>query len=145
MLIDAKNEFYLNFLKDDPVRPHIPKEFRISNSNQVWILENDFTGEVEAVICAAYTTHVPKNEQELFDFCVKDGTIVVFYTVWSYVKGAGRDVVFGVAEQIKLTKNIDRFVTLSPKTEMARRFHIGNGAVVLQENTESVNYEYLEI
>jgi hypothetical protein len=38
---------------------------------------------------------------------------------------------------------IKRFVTLSPKTEMARRFHIKNGAVVFRENTDTVNYEYL--
>ena len=38
---------------------------------------------------------------------------------------------------------IKRFVTLSPKTEMARRFHIKNGAVVFRENADTVNYEYL--
>jgi len=38
---------------------------------------------------------------------------------------------------------VKRFITLSPQTEMARRFHLRNGAVVLQVNTTSVNYEYL--
>lgn len=145
MIFNTTHEHYLSYLKDDPVRPHIPKEFRINKSNQVWILENDFTGEVEAVICVAYTTRVPINEQELVDFSARDGKIAVFYTVWSYTKGAGRDIVFGAATQIKLTKQVERFVTLSPKTEMARKFHLSNGAVVFQDNPESVNYEYLEI
>ena len=37
---------------------------------------------------------------------------------------------------------ITRFVTLSPKTEMAKRFHTKNGATTFRENSESVNYEY---
>ena len=44
-----------------------------------------------------------------------------------------------------LSKNkpeIQRYVTLSPKTEMAKRFHMRNGAVVFRENEDTVNYEY---
>ena len=37
---------------------------------------------------------------------------------------------------------IQRFVTLSPKTDMAHRFHIGNGAGILRENASTINYEY---
>jgi hypothetical protein len=33
-------------------------------------------------------------------------------------------------------------VTLSPKTEMARRFHLKNGAIIFRENIETINYEY---
>jgi hypothetical protein len=33
-------------------------------------------------------------------------------------------------------------VTLSPKTEMARRFHLKNGAGVYRENSTTVNYIY---
>jgi hypothetical protein len=33
-------------------------------------------------------------------------------------------------------------VTLSPKTEMARRFHHKNGATTYRENADSVNYQY---
>jgi hypothetical protein len=40
---------------------------------------------------------------------------------------------------------ITRFITLSPKTEMAKRFHTKNGAGVYRENDETVNYEYEEI
>jgi len=37
---------------------------------------------------------------------------------------------------------LKRFVTLSPKTEMAHNFHIKNGAFVFRKNRQSVNYEY---
>ena len=37
---------------------------------------------------------------------------------------------------------IKRFVTLSPLTEVARRFHTRNGAVELQVNSETQNFEY---
>jgi hypothetical protein len=47
-----------------------------------------------------------------------------------------------VAEIKKQFPNVTRFVTLSPKTEMARRFHTKNGAITLRENEETVNYEY---
>ncbi len=46
-------------------------------------------------------------------------------------------------ERIKENKqSIKRWVTLSPKTEMARVFHHKNGAFTLQENLETINYEY---
>ena len=37
---------------------------------------------------------------------------------------------------------ITRVVTLSPLTDMARKFHLRNGAVELQVNTTSQNFEY---
>jgi len=40
--------------------------------------------------------------------------------------------------------NVKRFVTLSPPTELARRFHIRNGANIFRVNEQSVNYEYIQ-
>jgi len=37
---------------------------------------------------------------------------------------------------------IETYVTLSPKTEMARKFHLKNGARELRENSDTVNYIY---
>mgnify|MGYP003349730749 CR=1 FL=1 len=37
---------------------------------------------------------------------------------------------------------VQTYVTLSPKTEMARRFHLKNGAGVYRENSDTVNYIY---
>ena len=42
------------------------------------------------------------------------GDIAVFYTVWSYAKGARRKIVLETAEYLKKERGIKRFVTLSP-------------------------------
>jgi len=69
--------------------------------------------------------------------------VAAFYTIWSYSAGAGRELIQTAQQYIKETyQDIERFVTLSPKTEMARRFHLNNGAATLQENAETTNYEY---
>ena len=55
----------------------------------------------------------------------------MFYTVWSYEPGAGREIVNTLAAHILNTrKEIERWVTLSPLTVMAERFHTKNGAVL---------------
>ena len=62
----------------------------------------------------------------------------IFYTVWSYEKGYGRLILNYLLPMLK-TK---RFVTLSPKTEMAYKFHIRNGAKLISDNKKSYNFEY---
>ena len=46
------------------------------------------------------------------------GDIAIFYTVWSNVKGGGRDIIFKVWDMLKVRKTNRRYVTLSPKNEM---------------------------
>jgi precorrin-6x reductase len=50
---------------------------------------------------------------------------------------------------IEETKNLlqsqhfsNRYITMSPKTEMAIKFHLKNGAILLQENPTTNNFEY---
>jgi hypothetical protein len=136
---------YEYLLRDDTVRPELNYDFRFSNGRECFSLSGDT--DIHAIICVAYTHQVPKTVAELDEYAFNDfndpNSIAVFYTVWSYKKGAGRDIVFMVVDLIKQTKPwVKRFVTLSPKTEMARKFHLGNGAFILSENEESVNYEY---
>jgi len=50
------------------------------------------------------------------------------------------NAVSAIQEQFE---NIKRFVTLSPKSEMAKKFHLKNGASIFRENEDTVNYEYL--
>jgi len=67
----------------------------------------------------------------------------VFYTIWSYASGAGRRLIEEAQQQIrKEHPEVDTYVTLSPKTEMARKFHLKNGAEVFRENPDTVNYLY---
>jgi hypothetical protein len=91
----------------------------------------------------SYQSIVPESESQLFTPS-QEPIVVVFYTIWSYEAGAGRDLIFEARDWIQKNKpGIQRFVTLSPPTEMARRFHIKNGAKVYRTNTDTVNYEYL--
>jgi len=70
------------------------------------------------------------------------GSVAVFYTVWSYDKGAGRQIVNEVFDLLKQETPCERFVTLSPLTEMARKFHISNGAKFLAKHLDCQNFEY---
>ena len=131
----------LDIIKDDPVRPHIKAEWRIQNSRQVFVLENDDTGKIDAVVCVAFMDEIPTCEENMKWPGVD---VAVFYTVWSYSKGAGREIIFAAQKEIQ-RKNpyIKRYVTLSPLTEMAEKFHLRNGAVFLQKAETCQNFEYL--
>jgi hypothetical protein len=70
-------------------------------------------------------------------------TAAIFYTIWSYAPGAGAELLRETVAQIKQQfPSVERFVTLSPKTDMAKKFHTKNGAGVFRENLNTVNYEY---
>ena len=141
LIKDIADSFF-SFLTDDPVRPNIPTVERVGSNKDIFVSrEND---EVTAITCVSYQETVPTKESELFEQCSKP-TVAVFYTIWSYKPGAGRQLILDSVKYIKENKKeIVRFVTLSPKTEMARRFHLKNGAVVFRENEETINYEYLD-
>ena len=85
-------------------------------------------------------------EQELLEDNTDNPDTVVFYTIWSYKPGAGQQLIREGLKQIKnQLPNVKRFVTLSPPTEMARKFHLRNGANVFRVNDGSVNYEYIQL
>lgn len=146
-IIDDPDLWHL--FEDDPVRPHLTANFRTSLGRQAFVLHNDDGTKVRAVICCAYTNSVPITERELDYFsqaaCADETVpprIAVFYTVWSYDKGAGRDIVFAARDYVRDVRGCNRFVTLSPLTEMAERFHISNGARLLERGNECQNFEY---
>ena len=129
----------LAYLKDDPVRPEIPAEFRVTGTRFVGALADD---KPRAMVCVSLHDFIPTTVEELMREA-KDPTTAIFYTIWSYMPGAAAELLFETVKSIRATNpNITRFVTLSPKTEMARRFHLKNGANVLRENDSTVNYEY---
>ena len=131
---------YLSYVKDDPVRPELPPSFRIEKNKFIGALVEDSIKPL-AMICVAILDAVPKTVEELFDD--HGEKVAVFYTVWSYAPGAGAKIVFNIVDYIKENfPTVTRFVTLSPKTEMARRFHLKNGAFELSDNELTVNYEY---
>ena len=130
------------YIADDPVRPHLSAEFRTTNGRQVWGLFEDRYGMMltydkpRAIICVAFAYDAPRDEHELdiYSNSYANGgplsaNTAVFYTVWSYSAGAGRQIVNTLAAHILHTRSeIERWVTLSPLTDMATRFHTKNGA-----------------
>ena len=134
----------LALIKDDPVRPDIPLEFRVSSDAEVFVLlADDDYALPQAVVCVAYKDSVPTNVVELAAVSLESATVAVFYTIWSYAPGAGRKLIVAAQKYIrKERKLIKTFVTLSPPTEMARVFHLKNGAGVLSVNPDTVNYIY---
>ena len=140
LIKDIADNFF-NFLSQDPVRPSIPHDKRVGPNRDVFVLKDD--QEVKAITCVSYQDTIPTTENELFAESTQP-TVAVFYTIWSYAPGAGRQLIFDSVKHIQNRQtNIQRFVTLSPKTEMAKRFHLKNGARVFKENNETVNYEYI--
>jgi hypothetical protein len=127
-------------LKDDPVRPDIPHEIRVKDNAEVFALQ--VGEELSAMVCVKYSDHIPSNVEELLQESLNP-SVAVFYTIWSYAAGAGRDMILEARKYIERTNpNIKDFVTYSPKTEVAKRFHLKNGAQIYRENTDSVNYKY---
>ena len=49
---------------DDPVRPEIPLEFRVSNSSEIFVLLDD-EGVPMAAVCCAYRDSIPENTTDL--------------------------------------------------------------------------------
>lgn len=144
-LISSSDSWHL--FKDDPVRPHLSALFRTAPGREAFVLEDELTGKPRAVICVAYTNQVPQDERELDYFSQaahqedEQGSIAVFYTVWSYDPGAGREIVFAAQDHTQ-ARGCSRWVTLSPLTEMAERFHIKNGAVLHSRHSTCQNFEY---
>jgi hypothetical protein len=140
-IIRDLSDSLLNLIKDDPVRPEIPLEQRVNANSRIFVLK-DAENRPIAVTCVKFLEGVPSSVEELAEVAVNTNT-AVFYTIWSYAAGAGRRLIEEAQKSIKEEKpEVTTYVTLSPKTEMARRFHHKNGAVTLRENADSVNYEY---
>ena len=127
-------------IKDDPVRPEIPVTQRVNANSRIYVLKD---GEkTQAVTCVKFLEDIPAAVDDLVDL-VESATTAVFYTIWSYTAGAGRDLIREAQKSIEQEfPGIKTYVTLSPKTEMARRFHLKNGAGIYRENSDTVNYIY---
>ena len=149
MKLSLLNEEDAFIVREDPVRPELDYEFRSKNGREVYVLKTD--GNIDAVLCVGYTDQIPTTVGELELYAWPEFNdaprIAVFYTVWSYSKGAGRKIIFDVVDRIKETKlkGSMRYVTLSPKTKMAYRFHTRNGAILLRTNNVTDNYEYINV
>lgn len=140
VVVNSITDCLLDLIKDDPVRPEIPPEERVGHGRTVFVLMKDDLPA--AVVCVSFQDFIPTLVSQLIPSQQEPQT-AIFYTIWSYKPGAGRELIMAVRDWIRGNiPSVNRFVTLSPKTELARRFHLKNGAAVLQENPDTVNYEY---
>jgi hypothetical protein len=97
------------------------------------------------MVCVSFHDFVPQDVNDLNTTAVVP-TTAVFYTIWSYKAGKGKELLIQAVREIQKTHpSVNRFVTLSPKTDVARRFHLRNGAIIFRENVDSTNYEYLKV
>ena len=139
-------------VSEDPVRPELSTEFRIAHGRKIFGLKDD-VGDIAAIICIAHTNQVPTTVEEL-DLFSRDaaiqaihrsgivGKIAIAYTVWAKKKGGGKHILNEVYKKYKREDHIERLITLSPLTEMAEKFHLKNGAKLLQKNEHTQNFEY---
>ena len=128
--------------EDDPVRPELDNEFRISNGRKIFGLK--YNNEIEGVVCIAFKNELPATVKELDLMSVneKDSQIAIAYTLWSLKKGAGKKIMKELLKYMKEQNNIDSIMTLSPLTPMATHYHIRNGAKLIKINPTTQNFEY---
>jgi len=138
-------------ITDDPVRPELDVIFRTSYGRKIFGVK--YKKEICAIMCFGFTDEVPSTVKEL-DLMTRDaylrsvrrdqniGQIAIAYTIWSKKKGGGKLIVKEVFKLVKKSNHLNRLITLSPLTEMARNFHLNNGAIELQVNEETQNFEY---
>jgi hypothetical protein len=138
-------------ITEDPVRPELDVIFRRSYGRKIFGVK--YKKKICAIMCFGFTDEVPKTVKEL-DLMTRDaylksaqrdqniGKIAIAYTIWSKKKGGGKLIVKEIFKMIKKSNHLIRLVTLSPLTDMARNFHLKNGAVELQVNEETQNFEY---
>jgi hypothetical protein len=139
LIKDLSNNL-LEYIKDDPVRPEVSVDFRVSDGRMVIALVED--EKPTAMVCVSLHDFIPSSVEDLAD-TASAPTAAIFYTIWSYKPGSGKDLLFKATEALKAEyPTLNRFVTLSPKTEMAKRFHHKNGAKTFRENDDTINYEY---
>jgi hypothetical protein len=138
-------------ISEDPVRPELDVSFRTKFGRKIFGVK--YKKEICAIMCFGFTNEIPKTVEEL-DLMTRDaylqsalrdqniGKIAIAYTIWSKKKGGGKLIVKEVFKKIKKSNHLNRLVTLSPLTDMARKFHLRNGAVELQVNEKTQNFEY---
>jgi hypothetical protein len=136
---------------EDLVRPELTNKFRTEYGRKIYGVK--YKKEICAIMCFGFTNDIPKTVEEL-DLMTKDahlqstlrdqnvGKIALTYTIWSKKKGGGKLIVKEVFKKIKRSNHLNRLVTLSPLTDMARNFHLHNGASELRVNETTQNFEY---
>jgi len=160
MLIECNVDAHLPLIKDDPVRPDLFEDdaCRFQGPFRVYAEADEVTGDIQAVVCVLLTAFVPSEEEDIRmiqsgDFFLEteegesvfnlEPTVACPYSIWSYKKGAGSELIRSLLEAISIMHpSIDAVVTMSPKTDSALKFHMKNGAEMFDVNSDTINYAY---
>ena len=147
MSLEINHQLSLDRITDDPIRPELDASFRISQDRKVYsIIENN---EVKATVCVAFCNEIPTTVKDLLEYaCSQDdkNAMAVFYTIWANKAGYGKRMLFDTVEHIQDNFfNVTNFMTMSPKTDMAHKFHTRLGAEILSINPQSINYDYSSV
>lgn len=142
IIVNAEDP-YVKFLSDDPVRPEIPISFRChSPDNCVFVLLGQ-SAEPLAVLCCSFKSFVPSVGDQLTIFEYAPIRNAIFYSVWSYSRGSGRQIIPLAKSWIESNySHITGFYTFSPLGDVVRDFHHSLGARTFRVNESSVNYVY---
>lgn len=142
-VITSLGDPLLRLIEDDPIRPEIPRDFRVSANSLVFVLQDSATLEPLACVCVALRDFTPADILELARDPEGDLTTAVFYTIWSYRAGAARRLLTQTVTWLRKNyRELNCYVTLSPQTDMAHTFHTRNGALEWRRNGDTVNYLY---
>jgi len=148
---------FLKTIEQDPIRPvellgDPKRRFEMPFEVYALVEKQGFGTATNAVACIAHAWFVPETEDDLMEIAhagsgsgcalagaAEGGDIVVPYSLWSNKKGCGTLMINALLHKFK---DAGKIITMSPKTEMAQKFHESNGAFLLQSNEESNNFEY---
>ena len=142
-IINTMQDNFIEFIEQDPVRPEISAESRIGKNKEVIVLLDTEISELPlSIICVSYQNTIPNSTVQLFEDCLEPD-IAVFYSVWSYAPGCGRNIILKMVNyMMKYKPEIRRMITLSPSSDIVKKFHIDNGASEYRVNVDTTNYEY---
>ena len=145
MLLKCDLDF-LKTIEQDPIRPvellgDPKRRFEMPFEVYALVEKQGFGVATNAVACIAHAWFVPQTEDDLMEIGQdsEGGNIIVPYSLWSNKKGCGTLMINALLHKFK---DAGKIITMSPKTEMAQKFHESNGAVLIQSNEESNNFEY---
>ena len=163
MLIKCNAADHLYLIEDDPVRPDMFENdtVRFKDPFHVYAEVNDETGEIAAVVCVVACKFVPQYEVQLKAITKGQlpyieeilaeteathgalGTVLCPYSIWSYQRGHGSQLISNLLEATPLMHpEVDAVITMSPHGPTAMKFHLKNGAGLFSNNEETVNYQY---
>ena len=92
MLEQIKGDWWRGVLESDPVRPHIPIDFRLTDNRESYVLSENGV-DADAAICIAYTNAPSKginSEFWLFEDEIKYPNIAIVNKVNPSIKNLGK-------------------------------------------------------